>query len=336
MSGIFLSGFGAVSPAGWGLEKLLCALRTGESPATQTLERPGWTRPLIVRRVPAPNPRPAWAAHARMRRAAAISQFAMGAAEEALGSSTGGPLGIVYCTTCGCVNYSRRFYNEVLRDPAVASPLLFPETVFNAPASHLSSVLGTSAANYTLVSDTGVFLHGLALAAGWLEAGRVERCLVVAAEEVDWIIADALRHFRKSAILAEGAGAVLLTRERTQDTCAELECVTDPEPFVATEVRRRMGERFVSSNPAPHLGGYGQAAREAALGRVAAALPAGSAATSESAPVGESFSASTAWQVLAAIRAAQEKRLSRATVLVPGAYQEAIGASFKMLHAAAT
>ena len=224
MSGVFLSGSGAVSPAGWGQEKLLVALRGGVLPTSQTIERPGWTRALTVRRVPAPNPRPAWAAHARMRRAAAISQFAMGASEEALGASTGGPLGIVYCTTCGCVNYSRRFYDEVLRDPTVASPLLFPETVFNAPASHLSAVLGTAAVNYTLVGDTGVFLHGLALAAGWLEAGRVHRCLVVAAEEVDWIIADALRHFRKSAMLTEGAGAVLLTRERTGSTNLDNGC----------------------------------------------------------------------------------------------------------------
>ncbi len=314
MSGIFLSGSGAVSPAGWGQEKLLVALRGGVLPASQTIERPGWTRPLTVRRVPARSPRPAWAAHARMRRAAAISQFAMGAADEALRDRGGGPLGIVYCTTCGCVNYSRRFYDEVLRDPTVASPLLFPETVFNAPASHLSTVLGTAAVNYALVGDTGVFLHGLALAAGWLEAGRVERCLVVAAEEVDWIIADALRHFHKSATLAEGAGAVLLTRERTAGTFAELECVTDPEQFGPK------GDK---------------AAREAAVQRVAVALPAGSVSNRESTPIGEAFSAGTVWQVLAAIRAAENRGLSRVTVIAPGAYQEAIGASFS-IHPTAT
>lgn len=313
MSSIFLSGSGAVSPAGWGQEKLLAALRSGEVPASQTIERPGWTCPLTVRRVPAPSPRPAWAAHARMRRAATISQFAMGAADEALRDSGAGSLGIVYCTTCGCVNYSRRFYDEVLRDPTVASPLLFPETVFNAPASHLSTVLGTAAVNYTLVGDTGVFLHGLALAAGWLEAGRVERCLVVAAEEVDWIIADALRHFHKSATLAEGAGAVLLTRERTAGTFAELECVTDPEPF-ATHGR--------------------QSQRVDALQRVANALPTGIATPADAACLGEGFSASTAWQVLAAIDAARRSQLPRATVCVPGAYQETIGASFT-IHPAA-
>ncbi len=56
--------------------------------------------------------------------------------------------------------YSRRFYEEVLRDPATASPLIFPETVFNAPASHLAAFLGTTAINYTLVGDEGTFLAG--------------------------------------------------------------------------------------------------------------------------------------------------------------------------------
>lgn len=311
MSAIFLSGFGAVSPAGWGMNALPGVGVAAAWPVPQPLERPGWTRPLMVQRVPAPATRPAWAAHARMRRAAAISQFALGAAMEALGGSIGGPLGVVFCTTCGGVNYSRRFYDEVLRDPAVASPLLFPETVFNAPASHLAAVLATSASNYTLVGDAGVFLHGLALAAGWLADGRVERCLVVAAEEADWITADALRHFQKNTRLAEGAGAVLLTRERTAQTWAALECVTDPEPF-----------------------GYGaaQPARAAALRRVAAALPAGdeAAATANAthALPGEAFAAGAAWRVLAAIHAARTQQLPRATVLVPGAYQEAIGASF--------
>src|SRR3712207_7831863 len=38
----------------------------------------------------------------------------------------------------GGVIYTKRFYHEVVESGAeAASPLLFPETVFNAPASHL-------------------------------------------------------------------------------------------------------------------------------------------------------------------------------------------------------
>ena len=108
----------------------------------------------------------------------------------------------------GCVNYSRRFYDETLNDPATASPLVFPETVFNAPASHLAAMLGTTAINYTLVGDPGTFLQGLALAADWLQEARVDGCLVIGAEEVDWLTADAYRLFATKVILSEGAGAV--------------------------------------------------------------------------------------------------------------------------------
>lgn len=305
MSRVFVSGLGAVSPAGWGVECLRRAVNDGYTASPQLVERPGWNQPLQTLRVPPPNPRPAWAAHPRLRRSAAISQFAMGAAAEALGESHDGPLGIIFCTTCGGVNYSRRFYDEVLREPATASPLLFPETVFNAPASHLSAVLGSAAANYTLVGDSGVFLHGLALAADWLADGHAERCLVVAAEEADWIIADVLRHFRKAARLSEGAGALLLTREATASTRAELECVTHPEPCTG-----------------------GKRDRQAALEKIRAALPSGPVARAEVAQLGEGFSASTAWQAIAAISAAREKNLPRAAVRAPGSYQEAVGASF--------
>ena len=88
-----------------------------------------------------------------------------------------GELGIIVCVLSGCVNYSRRFYDETLKDPGTASPLVFPETVFNAPASHISAFLGSMAVNYTLVGDAGTFLQGLATGANWLIEGKVSECL---------------------------------------------------------------------------------------------------------------------------------------------------------------
>ena len=235
----------------------------------------------------------------------------MGASVEALnGRETNGRLGIVFCTTCGGVGYSRRFYDEALRDPETASPLLFPETVFNAPAGHLSSVLDSAAINYTLAGDSGVFLHGLALAADWLLEARVDACVVVAAEEADWIIADVLRHFRKSVTLGEGAGAVLLTREREANSRAVLERVTDSE---------------LVTPPG------GKSARADAERRVVAALPPGPVTFPDAARLGEAFAAGAAWSVVAALETARRQRLARAIVCVPGAYQEAVGASFSML-----
>src|SRR5438067_6740704 len=171
---IFVHGIGAVSPAGWGVLPLREALAKGEPIPVKELARPGWTRSLRVRPVPPLAPRPNFLAHARLRRTSSIAQYAVAAALEALGDDaarvTSGSLrlGIVLCVMTGCVNYSRRFYDETLKDPATASPLIFPETVFNAPASHLASVLGTTGINYTIVGDPSTVLQGLALAADWL------------------------------------------------------------------------------------------------------------------------------------------------------------------------
>jgi len=89
---------------------------------------------------------------------------------------------------------------------------VFPETVFNAPASHLAALIGTTAVDYTLVGDPGIFLHGLAIAGDWLLVGRVDGCLVVGAEEVDWLTSDAYGLFARKSILSEGAGAVYVRR----------------------------------------------------------------------------------------------------------------------------
>jgi len=129
---ISVSGIGAVSPAGWGMEPLRSLIQSDDPIPASDLERPGWTAPLRVRRVPGPSPKPPFMAHPRLRRSSPITQFAVGAALEALGADPAdaryeeGRLGIITCVMSGCVNYSRRFYDEVLRDPSTASPLLFP------------------------------------------------------------------------------------------------------------------------------------------------------------------------------------------------------------------
>lgn len=214
MSTIGIHGIGAVSPAGWGLPAFRSAIAAGQPLGAGELTRPGWTRALRVRRVPPPESKPSFFAHPRLRRTSPITHYAVASALEALGPDAelvkAGRLrlGIILCVMSGCVNYSRRFYDETLREPATASPLVFPETVFNAPASHLGALLGATAINYTLVGDPGSFLQGLAIAADWLAQGLVEGCVVVGAEESDWLTADAFRLFTREMIIAEGAGAL--------------------------------------------------------------------------------------------------------------------------------
>ena len=61
--------------------------------------------------------------------------------------------------------YTKRFYRDVVETGAQsASPLLFPETVFNAPASHLAAILGVTGTTYTVVGDGAVGLLAIKMA----------------------------------------------------------------------------------------------------------------------------------------------------------------------------
>ena len=337
MNRIFVHGCGAVSPAGWGMNSLREALLRGEAIPVKPLVRPGWESPLLVRSVPAPPSRPAFLSHARLRRTSSITHYAVAAALEALGSDAARVqagavrLGIIFCVMDGCVNYSRRFYDETLRDPATASPLVFPETVFNAPASHLAALLGTTAINYTLVGDPGTFLQGLSLAADWLLGERVDGCLVIGAEELDWLTADAFHLFGRRLILSDGAGAVYLRRE-SAEARVQLDAVSDAHLFTQQQSREQAA-RLVRAQMSP--GGTNELLCDGTqnLSRFdAAELAAWSDWQGDRlAPkkiLGEGLPAAAAWQCAVAIDALQQNRYPAATVSVVGCNQQAIAARF--------
>jgi 3-oxoacyl-(acyl-carrier-protein) synthase len=231
-------------------------------------------------------------------------------------------LGIIVCTMAGSVTYSRRFYEEALLNPATASPLLFPETVFNAPASHLAAFLNSPGINYTLVGDEGTFLQGLALAAGWLTDGLADACVVVGAEEQDWIVADAVRLFQKSAVHTGGAGALYLKCQSTAR--AVLSTITDAFPFTKLQNRaaavRRMRHQLGTGTPGELLcdSEQSQAVQPDWPGW----------RLSPKAILGEAFNASAAWQCVLACDQIQAGRVPAASVSIVGANQQAIGARF--------
>lgn len=339
--GIFIHGIGAVSPAGWSVTALREALARGEPIPTNELAKPGLEKPFRVRQVPVPSPRPAFFAHPRLRRTSPISSYAVSVAVEALGNDAAQVaagslrLGVIYCVMTGCINYSRRFYDEVLRDPASASPLVFPETVFNAPASHLAAFLGTTARNYTLVGDPGTFLQGLALAADWLLDGTVDGCLVVGAEEMDWMTPDALQPFTRDIISSEGAGAVYLKaegRRKNEELIVQLAAVTDSQMFSKNQTRAQAARRMRAElNGADKDGLLCDGLQK--LSRVDAA-EAGAwrdwhgARLSPKTILGEGSNAASAWQCVAAVDALRQNRYAAACVSVVGLNQQAIGAHF--------
>jgi len=331
---ISIIGLGAVSPAGWGVASLFDAVSNGKVIPASELERPGWSRGLPVRKVPPPPSRPAFLAHPRLRRASPISHFTVAAALEALGNpqvpSPAPNLGIIFCTMAGPLNYTRRFYTEALRDPATASPMLFPETVLNAPASHLAALLGVTGPVYTLIGDDTAPLSALALAAQWLNTGKVERCLVVASEELDWLPADAFRLFLHDHIAAEGAGALLLARHH-EPSPSQWMAVTDPFNYampggnrVAVQSIRKQCQTWDAPTALLCDSRIGIPRRDRAENEAWSNWP--GQRWSPRCILGDALTASSVWQAVLAAAAVSSKSFTQAVVHVAGCNHQAVAA----------
>ena len=260
-----VAGIGCVTPLGNDLDGIWKRIVDGERPAITEVVNPESGRKLPAALVP-----PELVAHVarepRLRRSSNISLFAAAAGKAALADSgieltpaVKSRMALVFGVSDGGVQYTRRFYEQIVKQGAnTASPLLFPETVYNAPASHLAAMLGLDGATYTLVGDGTAGLQALHFGAQLLAMGDADHVLVVAAEELDWILLEAHRtwrllardgravpHLRQrtGALLAEGAAALVLSRDggrATADVAAGVSfCNSDEAACALGEVLRR-------------------------------------------------------------------------------------------------
>ena len=229
-----IAGVGWVTPLGTGIDSVWERLLQGEEACATTVSEQSSDRVYSVYRLPESALK--GISHPRLRRASAISRFAAAAGLHALESAglkvesqNAERIALIFAISNGGVTYTKRFYQEIVGAGAqAASPLLFPETVFNAPASHLAAILGVTGATYTLVGDGAVGLAAVAMAEELMENAGLDYCLVVGTEEIDWLLCDAYRRWRllrleppiepfskqnRGMILSEGAGAILLARD---------------------------------------------------------------------------------------------------------------------------
>ena len=230
-----IAGMGWVTPLGSGVGPVWQRLLKGDEAQAEKITEQLSNQCYSVFRVPE-SVLTGSPSHPRLRRASGISRFAAAAGLEALqaagvkvDSQSAERIALVLAVSNGAVIYTKRFYRDIVDASARSvSPLLFPETVFNAPASHLAAILGVTGATYTLVGDSAVGLLAIKMAEDLMTNEAVDYCLVVGAEEVDWLLCDAYRRWRllrltppvepfgridRGMILSEGAGAILLGRD---------------------------------------------------------------------------------------------------------------------------
>lgn len=224
-----ISGVGAVTPLGGSPADLLAGLDAGRRAFTE-IDLDGLPRSRSRWAARAEDPDvSAYLAASQARRLDRGSRFAVVAAGQALAAAnlrdgaarraTGVVLGT---SSAGSGPLSRFLAPLLLESPESAPPFEFPNTVANAPASHVSIELGLAGPNATLAQKQSVIAPALLFARLQLDDGRARLLLVGAVDE--WspfyqLGFDRLRSLRREPcggggiLLSEGAAIVAVESE---------------------------------------------------------------------------------------------------------------------------
>ena len=350
-----IAGMGWVTPLGSGLEEVWNRLVKGEKAAAESISSP-LGRDYPVFRVPASATAQA-PAHPRLRRSSAISRFAAVAGLAALADAnlkldekSASRTALIFAVSNGGVIYTKRFYHDIVETGAqAASPLLFPETVFNAPASHLAAILGITGTSYTLVGDGAVGTLALKMAEDLMAGDNLDYCLVVGAEEADWLLCDAYHKWRllraappiepfqkppRGMIVSEGAGAILLSSEgrasaRPTNNSVQIDKIATGTNFrkqreAAACVDKVFAELCSTPPDLVSASANGTFIDEAERAAISAHCPNATVYTVKAA-LGESVGASSLWQTICAAQSLATDGPGTALVSTCGLNQQVAG-----------
>jgi hypothetical protein len=215
--------------------------------------------------------------------------------------------GVIASFFLGCLVYSVRFYRLMTTEGRrFASPILFPETVFNSPVSHLVSTLGISGPVYSQVGDKSCWANSLRTAECWMRKGTVDNVLVIGAEEFDPYQLDAFHAAGwmrgKGIVPGEGAGAILLT-SKPSDQSVLLAGLSDGHCYSSKKEAVSAGFECIADHPheapvMPTATGWVQGIESKVVG--------GRLIPGISHPVIEASTASAAWDTIRAARFIKE------------------------------
>ena len=210
-----LLSFGAVTPGGVGAEAALCDWpcremhSAGGLPIEVGLVNQDATE--LVR----------WQKEPRLRRASPISYFMIEATDQALSACPEvdrNRVGVIATFFLGCLVYSVRFYRQITDEGRrFSSPVLFPETVFNSPLSHVVSALKIGGPVYSQIGDKTCWVSALRTAQCWLAGDQCDHVIILGAEEFEPHEVDAFHAgglLRSGLNPCEGSIAILCGREQ--------------------------------------------------------------------------------------------------------------------------
>lgn len=239
---IAITGIGVVSPLGVGAPAFWQSLSAGQSGIAELRGfDPGPRWAAQVPEFPARDFVPA----ALLRRMDRLSRMivtasAMAFADGGLAPTSeaaGEDQAVVVGSELGNVSESAQFLERVfLKGPALASPMLFPNLVLNAPASQVAMALGWRGPNLTVSEAEVSGETAVAAAADLLRRGRAKAVIAAAGDELSAVVHTALRRFRylsprrrgrewsspfdrgaNGPVAGEGAAALLLEGERSAE-----------------------------------------------------------------------------------------------------------------------
>ncbi len=201
MSGIWITGAGAVGPLGMGFP--------------QTIEG---SAPAPFRSVPEDLPLKEGFPAGSLRWLDRSSLWWLNAARQALeggdrSRETAQAVGLGWGSTPPVVSLI-----EQVRDHGFSAmtPALFPYSVGNAPAAQAGILLKLRGAAVTLCAKEGAGLAALVEASRLLDAGLSEECVAGGVDQLDPFLRKVLRPLRRGAGMPAGEGAYALGLERSE------------------------------------------------------------------------------------------------------------------------
>ncbi|MCB9764732.1 MAG: beta-ketoacyl synthase chain length factor [Alphaproteobacteria bacterium] len=160
-------------------------------------------------------------------------------------------LAVVWASASGEVVPTARFLTRLFREgPELASPLAFQNSVYNAPAGHLSITVGLRGLSETLAAGGATGLFALLRGAQLIEQGRARAALVIAGEDLNETLERAwtLNPPPAGTLLGECVAAVLLERGGEGPT---VEVVQGVQPLEGAPVLARATRLPLERAPEP-------------------------------------------------------------------------------------